>query len=254
MASWLVHRTDLPRADTAALICIPSAGNGDLQFDRWPDTVGPWCVVRAPAPGGPGGEAPPTSSAAPATPTPSGLPERTAEFVAHLVRRGVKRFALFGHEGAALLGYQVAVELDRRGVPAPLRLFVSGCPAPQYLSRYTAQAHVEPTDDELIERVLATAVAIGGNPLPSIVATGVCALRAELAALRTYRMPLPTPLRCPLTTIRWLDHGIGPEALAGWSAYGDTDLVQLPGSALSYATEPADLLQVIADRAPVLGR
>jgi medium-chain acyl-[acyl-carrier-protein] hydrolase len=250
MASWLDHRTDTPRAGTAALICIPSAGNGDLQFDRWPDTVGLWCVVRAPAAGGLGGEAPGTSSAASAPPAPSGLPERAAELVAELMRRGVEKFALFGHESAALLGYQVAVELDRRGAPAPLRLFVSGCPAPQYLSRYAGEAHAEPTDDELTERVLATAVAMGGNPLPSIVAAGVRALRAELAALRGYRMPRPAPLRCPLTAIRWLDQGIEPEALAGWSAYGDTDLVQLPGSRLSYATEPADLLRIIGDRAP----
>jgi surfactin synthase thioesterase subunit len=178
------------------------------------------------------------------------LPERAAELVADIMRRRVEKFALFGHESAALLGYQVAVELDRRDAAAPLRLFVSGCPAPHYLSRYAGEAHAEPTDDELTERVLATAVAMGGNPLPSIVATGVRALRAELAALRGYRMPRPAPLRCPLTVIRWLDQGIEPEALAGWSAYGDTDLVQLPGSGLSYATEPADLLRVIGERAP----
>lgn len=105
-------------------------------------------------------------------PAPSGLPERAAELVADLKRRGVEKFALFGHEGAALLGYQVAVELDRRGAPAPLRLFISGCPAPQYLSRYAGEAHTEPTDDELTERVLATAVAMGTIPLPSIVAAG----------------------------------------------------------------------------------
>lgn len=197
MASWLDHRTDPPHAGTAALICIPSAGNGDFQFDRWPDTVGPWCVVRTPAAGGPGGEAPGTRSAASATPAPSGLPERAAELVADLMRRGVENFALFGHESAALLGYQVAVELDRRGAPAPLRLFVSGCPAPQYLSRYAGEAHAEPTDDELTERALATAVAMGGIPLPSIVATGVRALRAELAALRAYRMPRPGTAALP---------------------------------------------------------
>ncbi|MFF5219110.1 thioesterase II family protein [Micromonospora sp. NPDC000442] len=245
MASWLDQRTD-PHAGTAPLICIPSAGNGDFQFDRWPDTVGPWCVVRPPAVGGLGGEAAGTRAAAPLS---SGLPERAAELVTDLRHRGVEKFALFGHDSAALLGYQVAVELDRRGAPAPLRLFVSGCPAPRYLNR-ADEAHDEPTDDELTERVLATTVAMGGNPLPSIVATGVRALRAELAALRAYRMPQPGPLRCPLTAIRWRDQGIETEVVAGWSAYGETDLVQLPGSGLSYATDPAELLRVIGDRMP----
>ncbi|WBB51972.1 thioesterase domain-containing protein [Verrucosispora sp. WMMD573] len=246
MASWLNQRT-APHVGTATLICIPSAGNGDFQFDRWPDTVGPWCVVRPPAVADLGGDAPATHSAAPAS---SGLPERAAELVADLKRRGVEKFALFGHEGAALLGYQVAVELARRGAPAPLRLFVSGCPAPQHL---TGEAHAEPTDDELAERVLAGAVAMGTIPLPSILAAGVRALRAELTALRAYQVPHPVPLRCPLTAIRWLDQGIEAEAVAGWSAYGDTDVVQLPGSGLSYATEPADLLRVIGDRMPAGG-
>ncbi|MEU7588188.1 thioesterase domain-containing protein [Micromonospora sp. NPDC049230] len=250
MASWLDQRT-APHVGTATLICIPSAGNGDFQFDRWPDTVGPWCVVRPPVVGDLGGGAPGTRSAAQ---PPSGLPERAAELVADLKRRGIEKFALFGHEGAALLGYQVAVELDRQGAPAPLRLFISGCPAPQFLSRYAGEAHTEPTDDELTERVLATAVAMGTIPLPSIVAAGARALRAELAALRAYQMPHPAPLRCPLTAIRWLDQGIEAEVVAGWSAYGDTDLVQLPGSGLSYATEPADLLRVIGDRMPAADR
>ncbi|WKU02963.1 thioesterase II family protein [Micromonospora sp. HUAS LYJ1] len=244
MASRWDHRTDAPHADTTTLICMPSAGNGDLQFDRWPDAVGPWCVVRTPTVGDPGGEAVGTDSA-----TPTGLPERAAELVTYLMRRGIERFALFGHESAALLGYQVAVELNRRGAPAPLRLFVSGCPAPHHLRRHTGDAHTEPTDDELTERVLATTVAMGGNPMPWVVATGVRALRAELAMLRAYRTPRRTPLRCPLTAIRWLDQDIAPEALAGWAAYGDTELVQLPGTRLSYATEPADLLRVISDRA-----
>ncbi|WP_328345718.1 thioesterase II family protein [Micromonospora sp. NBC_00421] len=250
MASSRDHRTDTPHAGTAALICIPSAGNGHFQFDRWPDAVGPWCVVRTPAAGGPGGGAQGTDSTATGPPAPPTLPERAAELVAGLVRRGVERFAVFGHESAALLGYQVAVELDRRGAPAPLRLFVSGCPAPHRLHRSAGEAQTEPTDDELTARVLATTVATGGNPMPSVVATGVRALRADLATLRAYRIPRPTPLRCPLTAIRWLDQGIAPEALASWSAYGDTEVVQLPGSRLSYATEPADLLRVIADRAP----
>ncbi|WP_327034965.1 thioesterase II family protein [Micromonospora ureilytica] len=250
MASWLDQRT-APHVGTATLICIPSAGNGDFQFDRWPDTVGPWRVVRPPVVDDLGGEAPGTRSAAQPS---SGLPERAAELVADLKRRGVEKFALFGHEGAALLGYQVAVELDQRGAPAPLRLFISGCPAPQYLSRYAGEAHTEPTDDELTERVLASAVAMGTIPLPSIVAAGTRALRAELAALRAYQVPHPAPLRCPLTAIRWLDQGIEAKVVAGWSAYGDTDLVQLPGSGLSYATEPADLLRVIGDRMPAADR
>ncbi|WP_444948087.1 thioesterase II family protein [Micromonospora ureilytica] len=250
MASWLDQRT-APHVGTATLICIPSAGNGDFQFDRWPDTVGPWRVARPPVVDDLGGEAPGTRSAAQPS---SGLPERAAELVADLKRRGVEKFALFGHEGAALLGYQVAVELDQRGAPAPLRLFISGCPAPQYLSRYAGEAHTEPTDDELTERVLASAVAMGTIPLPSIVAAGTRALRAELAALRAYQVPHPAPLRCPLTAIRWLDQGIEAKVVAGWSAYGDTDLVQLPGSGLSYATEPADLLRVIGDRMPAADR
>lgn len=235
MASWQDPRTERPDPGTARLICIPSAGNGDVQFDRWPAAVGPWRPVRLPA--------------AVATGEARGLPERAAEIADGLADAGAGRFGVFGHEGAALLAYLVAVELDRRGAPAPLRLFLSGCPAPGLLHRYADRMYPPRADDALAGHVLAAAVALGAIPLPSVVASGVRAVRAERAAVRAFPASGPVPLRCPVTAIRWQDHAVGVDALAGWSAYGDAELVSLPGDRLSYATAPGDLLRVVGARA-----
>lgn len=241
MSSWSAPGTDRSWAGGAALVCLPTAGNGECEFDRWPDTVGPWRVLRPRS----------TRTRAAAAAHRSVRPDRAAEIAADLVRRGIARVALFGHEGGALLAYRVAVDLERRGAPALVRLFVSGSPAPQHLDPYAPA----PSHDELAERVLRATVALGGNPLPSVVAAGVLAIRAEWAALRAGPPPAPVPLRCPITVICWWgeDQDIEPAALAGWSAYGRTDPVDLPGSRMSYATEPARLLRVIDARAATPG-
>lgn len=183
---------------------------------------------------------------------PSRLAVRAAELVSRLADHWVQDFALFGHESAALLGYEMAIELVRRGMRVPSRLFVSGCLPPQEIPSSVGLPLVEPTDDELAERVLSAVVATGANPLPSVVAAGVRALRADAAMLRDYQIFEPTRLCCPLTTIWWSEQGIAPGALAGWSACGSAELVRLNGSRLSYATEPAELVSMIAAR-PVTG-
>lgn len=236
MIARLAFRSEHLAAGTAPLlVCLPSAGNGDLQFDQWPDTIGPWRTCRLLTAEGHGYH-------------PPELVGRVAELVSCLARHLIDEFALFGHESAALLSYEMAVELARRGMPVPNRLFVSGCAAPQDVPEYVNRVVTEPTEDELAERVLAAVVATGGTPLPSMITAGVRALRADAAMLRDYHVVSPVPLRCPVTTIWWSDQGVDPAALAGWSACGSAELVRLKGSRLSYATEPAELVRVIAAR------
>jgi surfactin synthase thioesterase subunit len=209
------------------VFCLPSAGNGDLQFDRWPDAIGRWhtCRLRLPDDSCDVGD----------------FPSRAAALVSALTDVLVDGFALFGHESAALLVYEMAVELDRRGMTPPLRLFVSGCPAPQY-----AHPGTEESDDELTERVLAAVVATRGNPLPAVVAAGVRAARADVAALHEYNVTTPVGLRSPITAVGWSAQDVDPTALAGWAACGEVEPVRLFGARLRYATDPADLVRIMA--------
>lgn len=230
--SWnaVLVRRGIRRAhppDVVPLFCLPSAGNGDLQFDRWPDMIGQWhtCRIRLP------------DERCDAV----DFPSLAAQLVSALTDVLVDRFALFGHESAALLVYEMAVELDRRGMTPPLRLFVSGSPAPQ-----CAQAGVGESDDELTERVLAAVVATHGNPLPTVVAAGVRAARADVAALHEYKVTTPVELRSPITAIGWSAQDVATTALAGWAECGDVELVRLFGARLSYATDPAELVRIMA--------
>jgi medium-chain acyl-[acyl-carrier-protein] hydrolase len=220
---------------TVPLFCLPSAGNGDLQFDRWPDAIGRWrtCPLwlldEVPGDG---------------LDSHSGIPDRAADLVSALTDVLVDRFALFGHESAALLVYEMAVELDRRGMTPPSRLFVSGSPAPQH-AHPDCVSDDEDTDDELTEKVLAAVVATHGNPLPAVVAAGVRALRADLAALHEYKVSAPVRLHSPITAVDWTEQAVDATALAGWTECGDAELVRLLGARLRYATHPADLVRVI---------
>jgi medium-chain acyl-[acyl-carrier-protein] hydrolase len=223
----------------APLFCVPSAGNGELQFERWPDVVGAWrpCPLR-----------PPTYAAFSGFAAHPGFPDQAADIVSALADVLVGRFALFGHGGAALLAYEMAVELERRGEEAPSALIVSGCPAPQH-ARAGHENTADETDDGMTERVLAAVLATHGNPLPAVVAAGVRALRAEAAALHAYDVPAPAKLRTPITVVRWSEQGHAAAEYEDWAACGDAELVTLPGAELRYATDPADLLDLIGSRA-----
>ncbi len=218
------------RVDRAALICVPSPGNGDLQFDRWPDVIGDWhtCHLRLPLEG-----------------APSGFPAQAAHLVSSLCESLTGEFALFGHESAALLAYEMAVELQRRGATPPSRLFVSGSPGPQH-----ARPTPPRTEDDLAARVLSAVVTINGNPLPTVIADGVRSLRTEEAALADYQPADPDRLPGPITVISWAGQDLGERGVTGWAACGDTELVRLPGHRLCYAADPAELLTVIRDHPP----
>src|SRR5262249_60594858 len=58
------------------------------------------------------------------------------EALAAGLRPHLKRsFAFFGHGLGALVAFDLARRLQRDGGPQPVRLFVSGCPAPQGRTR-----------------------------------------------------------------------------------------------------------------------
>ncbi|MCM0679130.1 thioesterase domain-containing protein, partial [Micromonospora phytophila] len=110
----------LPRP-AARLVCFPHAGGTATFFRSWPQRL-PGVEVRAARYAGRQDRL--------ADPFPASLAGLADELAGALAGLGEAPLALFGHSMGALLAFEVAVRLEERHGPAPVRLFVSGRPAP----------------------------------------------------------------------------------------------------------------------------
>jgi surfactin synthase thioesterase subunit len=138
-------------------------------------------------------------------------------------------FALFGHSMGALLGFEVALRLERAGW-APARLFASAHRAP---STSCAERSHQLDDRGLaaeLRRLNGTEAAVLDDPdlLEIILAT----YRADLTAVETHRAAPGGVLHCPITVLLGADDPTTTvEEGRAWAAYttGAHQVVVLPG-------------------------
>ena len=140
-------------------------------------------------------------------------------------------YALFGHSMGAAVAYEVAYRLEHRYGRPPVRLFLSGRPAPRH--HRTGDKHLGP--DEVLWRELGR---LGGTTdavlaHPELRATLMPVLRADYRLIETYRPTTGLPLRVPVTA---LAGDADPEAqvpdVADWIHYtrGAFELHVFPGN------------------------
>lgn len=125
-------------------------------------------------------------------------------------------YALFGHSFGALVTYELAVELRRRGQPQPARIFVSGFPAPHLPRRTAAISHLP--DDEFLHEVVRRHGGVPEEVLrdPSLRAAVLPALRADHEALESYVYRSEPKLTCPITVFNGRADLITAEDLTAW--------------------------------------
>ena len=135
-------------------------------------------------------------------------------------------FAFFGHSMGALLAFEVARSLQRKGLPEPLHLFVSGRRAPHLVDTDLPPAGLN--DDEFIEELRE----LNGTPgevleNPELMNLLLPTIRADFDICRTYEYVPGPPLTCPVTVFggiddvesaedrleQWDQHTIGPPML-----------------------------------------
>nr|BAV57450.1 thioesterase [Streptomyces sp. SANK 60404] len=235
-AKWLLRPPG--SESTRRLFCFPYAGVGASMYARWPQRVGDAevCLVQLP-----GRE---TRLREPHFGTYEELAGPLAEALApHLD----KPFAFFGHCSGVLPAFAAALELHRRGLPVPERLFVSSQVAP-HNGPYGRLLGL--SRDELGGELAALTRAMGGEPHPDLIELGVDVLAADIEANRRYRLDEPVRLPTAITTIGWRDDDVIPPSLMdGWGEYtedGPVRTVLLDGAHYDFLGAPAPLLAELA--------
>jgi len=205
---WVGYPVPRPAA-AVRLFCLPYAGGGASAFQDWP--AGLPGVVEVAAVHLPGREG---RFAEPPIDRMGVLVEVLADALPpHLDRP----FAFFGHSMGARVGFELARELRRRGARGPVRLFVSGCRAPQLPPD-------PPTFDLPDDQLVARLRELGGTPpevfaQPELVELLLPTVRADLTAVETVRFSPGPPLDCPIRAFGGShDPEATPEETAAWEA------------------------------------
>ena len=233
-----------------ALFCLAAAGGGAAPFRGWhahlPEEIDV-CAVRLPGRENRIYEEPVAEMPR--------LVQALADGIADELR--ALPFAIYGQCTGALVGFELARELRRRGLPAPVHLLAADQDAP---SRTVPEAEPGATlsQDELVERVRrfgATDQIFLGDP--ELFAAIEPALRADFALGDGYRYSEEPPLETPITVLARREAELAP-ALTDWRAEttGTFTLRVLPAEKLLDAEAwPAIVAAVAAElRGPALER
>jgi surfactin synthase thioesterase subunit len=189
------------------LICFPYAGGGANVFRPWARALAPAAEVWAMSLPG---RATRVREAAVARMAP--IVSAVTDELGPLTDRP---FVLFGHSLGALVAFEVARELRRRGMRAPAHVLVSAARAPQH--RLEDPIHELP-DDQFIERIRG----LKGTPAEvlenrQLVELLLPALRADFAVGETYRYASEPPLSAPVTAFGGsADDHVSSDQLDDW--------------------------------------
>ncbi len=229
-------RQDSP---SARLFCLPWAGGAAAVYDPWRDALGEdveLCAIEPPGRQTRLREAAYTRL------------EPLVEALATAITDELDvPYALFGHSMGALLAFELARELRRRGVAEPCALFVSGSAAPRVPSDRI------PVHDAPDAKVFARLQELGGLPEevheePELLRLFLPTIRADFAVFETYDCRPEPPLDCPIVAFTGSeDREVPLLTLAPWSqeTTGRFDYHVLPGGHFFLRDSQTALLDVV---------
>lgn len=243
-AAWVIN---LRRRASVALrlVCFPFAGAGTTPFRPWVHAFP--ATVEVSAMCLPGRE---HRSAEPFATDLKAAAEQAASELAQLPPAPI---ALFGHSLGAILAFEVARALRRRGVDRVVHLWVSARPAPHLPTLRSDELHLL-TD----ERLVATLREMGGTPAalfddPEWVAFMLPIARADLVLHAGYRLDPEPPLACPITAFGGEDDPwVSAEQLAAWREHTTGGFAQqrFPGDHFYLSTAAPAVTAAIARALP----
>lgn len=223
------------------LLCFPFAGAGTLAFRTWPYNLPDFievCAVQLPGREKRLDDKPYIDVAT--------LVKDLAAVLPPLLERP---YALFGHSMGALIAFELARELARRGEPEPRHFFVSGRRAPHIPD--TSLLH--PLDDEAfrvgLKRFKGMSEKLFSND--KLMSFFLPTLRADFTLFETHRLEPGEPLSCPMSIFGGReDVEATPELLAGWQEHttGGSSLRLFPGDHFFLRSSQDELLAAIAEK------
>ncbi|MER7766858.1 alpha/beta fold hydrolase [Kitasatospora sp. NPDC096140] len=235
---WIVGARR-PAAPSVRLLCLPHAGGGSSAYASWAaaldDTI-EVCPVELPGRQSRWRDQAFTES------------EPLVDALATAIEDELDTpYALFGHSMGALLAYELARALRRRGLPEPCALFVSGGPAPQ-LPREQPGVHDQP--DDVVVAKLRT---LGGLPEdvlaePELLEVLLPAIRADLSVCERYHHRPEPPLGCPVVAFAGAeDAEVPPTRMEAWreQTTAEFELHVLPGDHFFVRSSQAAILETV---------
>jgi surfactin synthase thioesterase subunit len=219
--AWI--RTFHPAApDATALVCLPHAGGSASFFFPLSRALAPSVAVLAVQYPGRGDRY--------REPNLSSVPELADHIFAAVTAVTAGPVAFFGHSMGAVLGYEVALRMQRAGRPDPILLFASGRRAP---SHYRDE-NVHRGDDA---RVVAELRRLSGTHADMFADAELMrlilpAVRSDYQAIETYRHDPRARLSCPITVLTGTADPMTTLAEAhGWRQHstGPVDVQVFPG-------------------------
>jgi medium-chain acyl-[acyl-carrier-protein] hydrolase len=225
--SWITPRR--PRTTAAiSLFCFPYAGGGPSVFRGWERSFPPDVELLRVA-----------------------LPGRELRFGEPLLRRvgdavaalaeglagelAAPPFAFFGHSLGALLAFELARDLKRRGATGPVALVVSGCRSPTSPRNRPEDEPIHHLPDPAFQEKLRELAGTPEEVLESEELMGLFRplLRADFEMADMYVHEEGDRLECPIVAFAGTDDGHVPLVdVEGWATQtsGPFRLVALPGN------------------------
>lgn len=231
-----------PAPDTRVrLVCLPHAGGAASFYFPLSRALTPAVdVLAVQYPGRQDRRHEPTISSLPE------LADRIFEAIRHLDDRPL---ALFGHSMGAVLAYEIALRLQDAGLPAPVRLFVSGRRAP--CCDRDERLHLG-SDAQLLAEVRR----LGGPHAallaePDVLEMVMPAIRSDYHAVENYRHESGRRLACPVTVLTGdSDPRVSIEEATAWEEHttGLTELQVFPGGHFFLVDQSTRVTGLLADR------
>jgi medium-chain acyl-[acyl-carrier-protein] hydrolase len=218
---------------------VPYAGAGVAAFRGWPDLLPEWLdlwAVRLPARETRIGE-PPVDDVHEVVAGVAGAPPLDP-----------LPYALYGHSMGALVAFELARELRRRGAPQPVHMFLSGRRAPQHPDDLPGICHLPKPD--FVARVRE----LNGIPErlfdePDLIDVIEPALRADFAVCERYHHVVDEPFRFGLSVFGGdRDPTTDLDQLRAWGiqTLGRFVVRTYPGDHFFIHTRRAELLAALA--------
>ena len=221
------------------LFCFPFAGGGATAYSHW---IGRFPAnlqvigVQLPGRGERINEAPFRT-----------IPALADAFIEATQLMMQQPFGFFGHSMGAILAYEIASRLRSLMRSAPQFLIASACIAPHVRLNIPARSAL--SEEDLIEELRAL------NGTPSNVLThrelleiALPAIRADFAAIETYRCSNIDPLDCPILAITGTDdHRVELDKQQAWRHLTHANFTHcvLPGDHFSVLSRPEPMITTL---------